>query len=530
MIRVVLGAAVVTVLTASLPPAAMAVPPPPPNPSDTQLTEATSAADGQAAQVGQLIKNLTTAQAELDQLAVNVGVQRELANKARVDLEEARAGADAADQAVVNAQHQVLLSQDSIESARRQVDQLAAGSYQQGSTVGSFSAYLGSESPEDVLARAQLLNAVTTSQLGVMETLQRARAQSANAESAARAAKTQADSARAQADAAKGAADQATQNAMSAQQAQAAQTAQLQANRDQAQYALDQARTAVSGLQGQRQAFEQWDTQRRAEEAAAAQRAAEEAARQRAAAEAAAQAQAAADAVNAQQAADASAARQRAAAQAAAAQTAAAQTATVQAAAPRPSAPRPSTPQAVPAPAPVAAPVYVAPAPVAAPVYVAPPKPAPAPVRTPPRGNGGSSTGSVQTVINRAMSQLGVPYSWGGGNAYGATVGIRDGGVADSFGDYAKVGFDCSGLMVYAFAGVGISLRHYTGYQYESGTKVPISQMRPGDMIFWGPYDIHHVALYLGDGKMIEAPQSGSYVKISPVRYGGIMPYAVRML
>jgi cell wall-associated NlpC family hydrolase len=153
---------------------------------------------------------------------------------------------------------------------------------------------------------------------------------------------------------------------------------------------------------------------------------------------------------------------------------------------------------------------------------------APAPTRGG-GGGGGNSSGGVQTVINRAMSVLGVPYSWGGGNASGATVGIRDGGVADSYGDYNKVGFDCSGLMVYAFAAAGISLRHYTGYQYESGRQIPQSQMQPGDMIFYGPYDIHHVTMYIGNGKMIEAPESGSYVMISPVRYGGIMPYVVRM-
>ena len=69
----------------------------------------------------------------------------------------------------------------------------------------------------------------------------------------------------------------------------------------------------------------------------------------------------------------------------------------------------------------------------------------------------------------------------------GPTRGIRDGGVADSYGDFNKVGFDCSGLMIYAFAGIGISLPHYTGYQYTAGTQVPSSEMKRGDMIFYGP-------------------------------------------
>ncbi|WP_443209431.1 NlpC/P60 family protein [Rhodococcus rhodochrous] len=137
---------------------------------------------------------------------------------------------------------------------------------------------------------------------------------------------------------------------------------------------------------------------------------------------------------------------------------------------------------------------------------------------------------AVEIVIDRAMSQIGVPYAWGGGNENGPTRGIRDGGVADVHGDYAKVGFDCSGLMIYAFAGIGISLPHYTGYQYTAGTQIPSSQMRRGDMIFYGPNASQHVALYLGDGQMLEAPQSGSFVKVSPVRWGGMTPYVVRMV
>lgn len=136
----------------------------------------------------------------------------------------------------------------------------------------------------------------------------------------------------------------------------------------------------------------------------------------------------------------------------------------------------------------------------------------------------------IEAVIARAKSQIGMPYAWGGGNANGPTKGIRDGGVADSYGDYNKVGFDCSGLTMYAFAGVGISLPHYTGYQYQKGTQVPASEMQRGDLIFYGPGASQHVAIYLGDGTMIEAPQSGSNVQISPVRWSGMTPNVVRLL
>ncbi len=137
---------------------------------------------------------------------------------------------------------------------------------------------------------------------------------------------------------------------------------------------------------------------------------------------------------------------------------------------------------------------------------------------------------AVEVVIARALSQVGLPYAWGGGDASGPTRGIRDGGVADAHGDFRKVGFDCSGLMIYAFAGAGIELDHYSGYQYQAGRKVPLSQMRRGDMLFWQDGgSTHHVALYLGGGRMVEAPYSGSQVRVTSVRYGGIAPYAIRL-
>ena len=149
------------------------------------------------------------------------------------------------------------------------------------------------------------------------------------------------------------------------------------------------------------------------------------------------------------------------------------------------------------------------------------------------RGSAGSATsgGGAQAVISRAMSQLGVSYAWGGGTGSGPSKGIRDGGVADEFGDFDKTGFDCSGLMIYAFQVAGIGLPHFSGYQYNAGKKVPISQIQPGDMLFWSDGGtIHHVALYIGNGKMVEAPYSGGAVRISPVRYGdGLMPNAARM-
>jgi cell wall-associated NlpC family hydrolase len=129
---------------------------------------------------------------------------------------------------------------------------------------------------------------------------------------------------------------------------------------------------------------------------------------------------------------------------------------------------------------------------------------------------------AAEYVIKRAGSQMGVPYSWGGGNAAGPSNGIDSGS--------GTVGFDCSGLILYAFAGVGIKLPHYSGAQYDMGRKIPSSQMRRGDVIFYGPGGSQHVTLYLGDGQMLEAPYTGSTVKISPVRTSGMTPYVIRYI
>ncbi|MBU8815901.1 NlpC/P60 family peptidoglycan endopeptidase RipA [Mycolicibacterium goodii] len=129
---------------------------------------------------------------------------------------------------------------------------------------------------------------------------------------------------------------------------------------------------------------------------------------------------------------------------------------------------------------------------------------------------------AVEYVIRRGMSQIGVPYSWGGGNAAGPSRGIDSGA--------GTVGFDCSGLMLYMFAGVGIKLDHYSGSQYNAGRKIPSSQMRRGDMIFYGPNASQHVAMYLGNGQMLEAPYTGSHVKVSPVRTSGMTPYVTRLI
>ena len=428
-LRVVAAAAVLVVSIGAG--TAVAAPPPPPNPSDDQLDSTRAKANAQATQVGRLTNQVAQAEARLMELQADVELKMEDANKALVDLQtaqdaaaQARADADAAKAEAANAA-------TAISDARKNLDEFAAGSYKQGTAIGSMSAYIGAKSPEDLLARAELLNAVGGSQLDALDSMEVARTEKANKDSAARAALALAKEKETQARSAKVAADAATAAAQQAQQDGVAETQRVEAQKSSAESQLIAAQSAVSGLESQRDRYQAWLAAKQREDALKAQQAAE--------------------------------------------------------------------------------------------------------------GNGGGggggrpvaapSSGSARSVINRALSQLGVPYAWGGGNAHGPTRGIRDGGVADLYGDYDKIGFDCSGLMIYAFAAAGYRLPHYSGYQAHAGRRVPLSQKAPGDMLFWATGGrIHHVALYIGDGQMVEAPHSGSRVRVVSVRYGGIVPYATRLL
>jgi cell wall-associated NlpC family hydrolase len=129
---------------------------------------------------------------------------------------------------------------------------------------------------------------------------------------------------------------------------------------------------------------------------------------------------------------------------------------------------------------------------------------------------------AIEYVIRRGGSQMGVPYSWGGGKPSGPTTGVDSGA--------GTVGFDCSGLTQYSFAGVGVLIPKYSGDQYDTGRKVPVSQAKRGDLLFWGPGGSQHVALYLGGGRMLEASGSAGKVTVSPVRTSGLQPYAARII
>jgi cell wall-associated NlpC family hydrolase len=98
-------------------------------------------------------------------------------------------------------------------------------------------------------------------------------------------------------------------------------------------------------------------------------------------------------------------------------------------------------------------------------------------------------------ALQAALSKRGDPYVWGAAGP-GA--------------------FDCSGLVVWAFAQEGVTLPHYTGDLWNSGVHIPQADLEPGDLVFFFP-DISHVGIYLGDGLMIDAPDFGEVVRVEPV-------------
>lgn len=121
-----------------------------------------------------------------------------------------------------------------------------------------------------------------------------------------------------------------------------------------------------------------------------------------------------------------------------------------------------------------------------------------------------NASATAQTVINAAKKWLGTPYSWGGGNTSGPSAGE------------SGVGFDCSGLTLYAYYQAGITLPRRSTDQYNAGAHVPFEQAQPGDLLFWAdatgnPAAIHHVGIYLGDNQVLHAPDTGDVVKISTV-------------
>ena len=175
---------------------------------------------------------------------------------------------------------------------------------------------------------------------------------------------------------------------------------------------------------------------------------------------------------------------------------------------------------------------------------------------------------AINSVIARGLAQRGVPYTYGGGNAAGPSRGVPQApktatdpaasgvtGLSTTPGlnlvpapaplepstglltgtnpaqvdpNANVVGFDASGLVQYAFAGVGIKLPRSSGEQYKVGRKIPPALALPGDLIFFGPEGTQSVALFVGNGQMLEATTPA--VVVSPVRTATMTPYLTRII
>jgi cell wall-associated NlpC family hydrolase len=114
---------------------------------------------------------------------------------------------------------------------------------------------------------------------------------------------------------------------------------------------------------------------------------------------------------------------------------------------------------------------------------------------------------AAQIAVDTALAQRGKPYVW----------------AAEGPGSY-----DCSGLMLYAYAAAGISLPHSSAMQSQMGTPVSRSQLQPGDLVFfYSP--VSHVGMYVGNGQMVHAPTFGDVVKVASIDAMGSYSHAMRI-
>jgi peptidoglycan DL-endopeptidase RipA len=427
---------------------------PPPNPTDQQLQQAQQAKNSLAAEVGALSGQIAELQARLAKLLSDAERAEQRYALAVQKLHEAQ-------DAAVAAQARVKAATAAVSDAQHSFQQFVRSAYINGPIDGMTSGLLTAGDPNELLQRNQYLQYSASHQLDAIGKLNRASIEKSNADAAARAAVVNQKAATDAADAAKRAAEAALE---AAREQKAELDSELAAN----QAKLDDAKSQLATLNNQRTAYIAWKQE---QERIAAERAAAAARARAAAARAAAAAQA------------------RAAAQQAAAQQAAAN-----------GGPAPAVSSAANWGGDGTGPAWTG-----------------GGVRT----SGAGWTAAIgQTAANRALAFLGIPYTFAGGNFDGPTYGVAV--DFDSRNDAGVFGFDCSGLTLYAW-GPWVRMDHYAPSQYtQAGSFHPsVDQLMPGDLVFWSGdgtvAGIGHVAIYIGNGNVIQAPYSGAYVEITPL-------------
>ncbi len=363
-----------------------------------------------------------------------------------------------AQEAAAAAQAQVKAAAASVDAAQQGFSQFVRTTYMNGPMDGMTGNLLSASDPNQLLQRGDFLQYSASHQLDAIGKLSRATVAKSNADAAARLAVQRQAEATAAADAAKTAAEEAL---AAARQQKVELDDQLAAN----QTKLDSARSQLATLNNQRAAYVAWKQEQ--ERIAAARAAAARRAREAALA--------------------AAAARQRAAQQAQGS-----------------SAPAPSSTVNTSSTANMGGdgngPAWTG-----------------GGVRT---SNAGWTAGIGQTAANRALAFLGMPYSFAGGNFNGPTYGVAV--DFDSRNDASVFGFDCSGLTLYAW-GPWVRMDHYAPSQYtQAGSFHPSTdQLMPGDLVFWSDNGtvagIGHVAIYIGNGNVVQAPFSGAFIEITPL-------------
>jgi cell wall-associated NlpC family hydrolase len=140
--------------------------------------------------------------------------------------------------------------------------------------------------------------------------------------------------------------------------------------------------------------------------------------------------------------------------------------------------------------------------------------------------------GSTGSLASAPLSYIGAPKTvWGNSlGAQAASIALGFVGVPYVWGGETPSGFDCSGLAMYAYRQVGVTLSHWTGYQWNEGVVVDPTQLQPGDLLF---FDLRgglpqHEGMYVGNGLMVQAPHTGDIVRVVQLSSGSYTSRFVR--